>query len=294
MKVLVHPQVQSRIDGIVARPGGTHLIHGAVGSGKRTLALEIARRLNCDGCTDASCRSCVMIAGGNHPDIITVAPDEKGKIGIEAIHELQHSLQYQQYQSDNRRVAVILNAETLTLPAENALLKTLEEPPAGTTLIVTASTPSALLPTVLSRTSQLFLPPVDSAALSTFLQEEFPDTQAHRSAIIELSHGAPGLAVRYATDPDKLQHDIELAAEVRQALLSPDLFMRLQATAAMAARNEARSQYIDELTRQSRLQARQEGARTAAVLTATQSLRERLAANVSPKTAFEALAVEIA
>jgi DNA polymerase-3 subunit delta' len=230
-----------------------------------------------------------MVLGGNHPDVIVIMPDDKHKIGIDQIHELQHKLQYEQYATASQRVAIIARAERLTLPAQNALLKTLEEPPAGTTILLTATTPTALLPTVISRCRLLYLPPVADKVIRAFIEEAYPTADA--SVISVLSHGAPGRAVSYATDPGQVAADQVVVQEVESLLQTAGLFERLQAAARMVTAADQRDRYIAELIIQTRAQARLVA--NPAVLDAVERLQQRLRANVSPKTAFEALAVEL-
>ena len=265
------------------------LLHGAAGVGKAATAQEIARRLNCEGCDGASCRSCRMLAGGNHPDVIIITPDDKHKIGIEPVHELQHTLHYGQYQVSSQRVVIITDADRLTLPAQNALLKTLEEPPAGTTILLTATSPTALLPTVLSRCTMLYLPPVPDDILTDFITTTYPQVDA--AAVARLSHGAPAQAAVYAANPEQITIDQVVAQEVESLLQTGGLFERLQAATRMVAAGDQRDRYLTELVTQARASAR--FAQNPTVLDAVERLLQRLRANVNPKTAFEALAVEL-
>jgi len=292
MKVTIHPTAAQQIEAIVARPSGTVLLHGPRGVGKRTLALEIARRLNCGGESyrDESCRSCRMAAGGNHPNIIVVMPDEKGKIGVEPVHALQHSLHYQQYEPTGQRVVVLSRADTLTLPAQNALLKTLEEPPLGTTILLTSEQPQSLLSTVLSRCSLLYVPPVPAQQLTQFLQEAGISDAA---TLVEQSHGLPGRALSYAREPAASAQLREVAGEVERLLAAEGLLERLSTSSGMAAQADRRIDYLEELTQRVRRAARANVA-VAANIAAVERLQQRLRANVNPKTAFEALAVELA
>lgn len=289
MKLPLHPSAAAQVDSLVARPGGTVLLHGVAGVGKHASAIEIARRLNCEGCNDASCRSCKMLAGGNHPDVVILRPDEKNKIGIEPVHELQHTLHYGQYEAASQRVVIIDGADRLTLPAQNALLKTLEEPPTGTTILLTATSPSALLPTVVSRCTLLYLPPVADSQIADFIAATYPDVNA--ASIAALSHGAPGQAVTYATNPEQATVDQVVVQEVESLLQTGGLFERLQAAGRMVAATDQRERYLTELVTQARASAR--AAQNSSTLDAVERLLQRLRANVNPKTAFEALAVEL-
>lgn len=289
MKILLHPTAAAQIDGLVAHPGGTVLLHGIAGVGKYATVLEIARRLNCEGCEDASCRSCQMLQHGNHPDVVVVRPDEKQKIGIEAVHELQHGLQYGQYEAASQRVVIVDGADRLTLPAQNALLKTLEEPPRGTSILLTSPSPAALLPTVVSRCSLLYLPPVPDESISALISAAYPLVDA--VVVVTLSHGAPGRALAYAANPDQVVADQVVAQEVESLLQTGSLFERLQVAARMVAASDQRDRYLEELVTQVRTGARSAGGSVA--LDAVERLVQRIRANVNPKTAFEALAVEL-
>jgi DNA polymerase-3 subunit delta' len=291
MKMRLHPAAEAQVNALIQRPRGTALLHGPRGVGKRTTALEVARQLNCEGCSDGSCHACRMAAGGNHPNIIVVGPDEKGKIGVEAVHELQHALYYQQYERRGWRVVVLAEAETLTLPAQSALLKTLEEPPAGTLIILTSETPQALLPTVLSRCVLIFTPALPLPAIEAFVREAYP--QADAAAIAASSRGLIGRAIEHASNPGLLEQDQQLAAEVGELLGATGGFERLQLAGRMAARADQRSAYLSELALQTHTAARR-AVGGAGSVGALERLHQRLWANVNPKTAFEAFALELA
>lgn len=290
MKLVVHEAVRGQIEALAQRRGGTVLLHGKAHVGKRTAALDISRRLNCAGCSDERCRSCRMALGGNHPNIIVVEPDEKGKIGIEAVHELQHALQYEQYEAAGRRVVIIVAAETLTLPAQNALLKTLEEPPAGTLMLLTAQNPANLLPTVQSRCTMLYMPLLTAAVIREQLARLRPAAAQDAEQIARLSRGAIGQAISFAEVAGERQRGEAIQKAVRAVMAAPSLFERLLAVAAVTP-TEDRAEYLDELMYQVAVAARVSGGRNATE--AVLHLRQRLQANVNPKTAFEALAVEL-
>jgi DNA polymerase-3 subunit delta' len=167
---------------------GGYLFEGARGTGKRESALWFARLLLCRADDDDPCGSCPDCrklstepegsaegtegagAHPHHPDLKWVEPDG-AFIRVDQIRELQRELSLVANEG-GRRVALILGAERLRTEASNALLKTLEEPPPRTTLLLVAESSEALLPTLRSRTVRLRLAPVPEAELQAALESE--------------------------------------------------------------------------------------------------------------------------
>ena len=135
------------------RVGGAYLFSGPSGVGKRTTAIWFAKLLNCSAQKELRpcgvCSSCRRMARGNHPNLRLIEPD-RGLFRIDQVRGIQRELSYQRFEG-NWRVHVLIDADRLTQPAANALLKTLEEPPERTSVVVTTSNEVALLPTVISR-----------------------------------------------------------------------------------------------------------------------------------------------
>jgi len=133
------------------RVSSSYLFVGPKGVGKKLTAISLAKALNCfkggvDSCDE--CANCRLIDKGNFPDCITVSPDEKGSIKIEMIREIKQTVSLR---TMGRRVIIIEDADTMTEEAQNAFLKTLEEPPLDTTIILTSSKPKHLFQTIISR-----------------------------------------------------------------------------------------------------------------------------------------------
>ena len=188
-----------------------YLFHGAPGTGRRTLALRMAMVLNClnppapDDCC-GSCRMCRQIADMRHPDLTVVSTDTPGDIlKIDAIRDLQHTLTLTPYEA-SYRIAILLRFEEANPAAQNALLKTLEEPPERVKLFLTASSESPVLPTVLSRCEPVRVRPmrVDAlmAALSGTADGADPDV-VRRAA--HLSGGRVGFARTLIADSERLE-----------------------------------------------------------------------------------------
>ena len=143
------------------------LFAGPAGATKRQTALAVAQTLNCldlRQATDASgrqtadacgvCASCVRIQRGVHPDVVIVEPGDTGAIKIDQIREVVERAAYRPFEG-RRRVVVIDEADALMAPAQNALLKMLEEPPSLSVFILVTTRPDMLLPTVRSRCIRL-------------------------------------------------------------------------------------------------------------------------------------------
>ncbi|MFC1485024.1 DNA polymerase III subunit delta' [bacterium] len=130
-----------------------YIFAGPIGVGKKRVALEFAKWLNCmeletSGPCD-SCRSCKKVNNLQHPEI-RVYEEEKANISIQKVREIQRDIQYKRTES-KYRVVIIDEAEKLTLEAANCFLKALEEPPEGTIIILVTSSISGMLKTIISR-----------------------------------------------------------------------------------------------------------------------------------------------
>jgi DNA polymerase-3 subunit delta' len=135
---------------------------GPAGVGKRLTAIATAQLLNCtdrvgeppdiDAC--GVCAACTRIARGVHSDVLVVEPGDSGSIRIDQVREIVDRAAYRPFEG-RRRVVVIDRADALVPAAQNALLKTLEEPPSASIFILVTAQPDVLLPTVRSRCPRL-------------------------------------------------------------------------------------------------------------------------------------------
>lgn len=144
------------------------IIEGDEGTGKKTLSDFIARAAVCSGevIPCGNCRNCLNAIKYCHPDIIYVLPEDKKKnISVEQIRELRKEV-FVKAHNANHKVFIINPADSMTVPCQNALLKVLEEPPAGVVFILICESKAALLETVISRCVTLSLtnPPREDAA----------------------------------------------------------------------------------------------------------------------------------
>jgi DNA polymerase-3 subunit delta' len=134
---------------------------GPAESGTRATATALAQLLNCvhagepdisDAC--GQCQACVKIARGVHPDVLVVEPGENGTIKIDQIREVVDRSAFRPFEG-RRRVVLVDEADAMVAAAQNALLKTLEEPPSSSIFVLVTSRPDVLLPTVRSRCIRL-------------------------------------------------------------------------------------------------------------------------------------------
>ncbi|CAN5622696.1 DNA polymerase III subunit delta' [soil metagenome] len=221
------------------RPPHALLLVGPRGVGKTTLALDLAAGLLClaDDRAERPCRACAAcrkVASGNHPDLHQVQPDGAGEqIRIGQVQALAMELALMSLEG-RFRVAIIGAAQRLNHDAQNALLKTLEEPGPRTCLVLCADDSAPLLPTVLSRCARLRLAPLPVETLAGLVAERtgLPPSQARGLALA--AGGRPGQALRLAEHPEALLVRARVARTLLD-LLSADRRSRLSASADLVA-----------------------------------------------------------
>ena len=202
-----------------------YLFTGPQGVGRRTLALRFAQALNCPrpsapGVPCGTCRVCRQIEKQQHPDLFVVqAEEEGGVLKVEQIRQLQRHLNLTPYEG-TYRVGLLLHFEKAHPSAANALLKTLEEPPPHVVLLLTAHSAEELLPTITSRCEVLRLRPMAPDALAQALNAGYAVPPERAAFLAHLSHGRPGVALRWHREPALLaerQEHLQALAHLLQA-----------------------------------------------------------------------------
>jgi DNA polymerase-3 subunit delta' len=177
----------------------SYLFLGNEGIGKKFVALQFAKALNClEGGTERGdacdhCVSCRKIDHALHPDILLIEPEGQN-IKVDQVRQMQRELAYKPYEG-KYRVCILTAADRMAPHIPNTLLKTLEEPPLHTVIILLANNSKFILPTILSRCQLIRFNPLPIPLVSKWLMEGkgFNETEAHLLA--SLSEGSPGKAL---------------------------------------------------------------------------------------------------
>ncbi len=216
-----------------------YLITGPRSIGKTALATAFSTALVCttSGDTGAACNECAecqRASRGVHPDVVTFSLEsqreqgrERGsveRLTVDTVREISAASAFRAYSADYR-IIILQDAGSLTDVAQEALLKTLEEPPRQLVLVLLAERAESLLPTIRSRCEHVHLSPVSEPSIADCLtQSGVPQEDAVRLSY--LAHGLPGWAFRAAANPDLLDERME-AIERAKAWANADPFRRI-------------------------------------------------------------------
>jgi len=192
------------------RLGQAYLFTGPPGVGKRLFATELAKVLLCERATPEQwqacdeCASCRLVAAGTHPDLVTASrPEDKNELPIAAIRELCRGLALKPAR-DRGKVAIVDDADDLNEEAANSFLKTLEEPPPHSTLILVGTAADLQLPTIVSRCQLVHFAPLADDVLADLLRARGVDDPALIRRAVKQGSGSPGQALALA-DPELWQ-----------------------------------------------------------------------------------------
>lgn len=194
-----------------------YILNGARGSGKRMLATLFAETLLCEkkGETPCGkCHSCIQADSGNHPDIIRVQHEKPNSISVEDIRtQVNNDIMIKPYQGPYK-IYIIPEADLMTPQAQNALLKTIEEPPEYAVLFLLTENAEQLLPTITSRCVMLKLRNIRDTLIKKYLMEklEVPDYKADMCTAF--AQGNMGRAIMLANS----EHFNEIRDEAVQLL----------------------------------------------------------------------------
>ena len=173
----------------------SYIFYGTEGIGKKLIAKEIAKIILClkTELDDCNCKSCIEFETNNNPDFQLIEPIDE-KIRIEQIRQMQRKVTEKPIISRNK-VYIINNADTMTIEAQNSLLKTLEEPPEYITIILICTNDGNLLSTIKSRCTRMQFENIKNEEIKEYLKKVLVERQISDN-IIELSQGSIGKAIK--------------------------------------------------------------------------------------------------
>ncbi len=181
--------------------GHAYIISGDAGSGKKALAYAFADTLECEaGGTEpcGNCQSCLQISTGNYPDIITVTHEKPNLISVDEVREqLVNTVDVKPYKG-KYKIYVIPDAELLNVQAQNAILKTIEEPPAYAVILLLTTNLDKLLETVQSRCLKLQTKPIRERDVLAYLTNVMGLTKEKAYFCLDFAQGNLGKAIKLA------------------------------------------------------------------------------------------------
>jgi DNA polymerase-3 subunit delta' len=246
--VIGHEWAVHNLDRAVSddRPAHAYLISGPPHIGKAALARSVALALNCQAAPAArpcgQCRSCQLINAGKHPDVQLIEPDG-ARVKIDQVRALQYDLSLRPVEG-RYRVAIFDQFEVATTEAQNALLKTLEEPPDYVVLIVLASDPELLLPTIVSRCQQVPLRPLTIAQVREALIKQWHVEASQANLLAHLSGGRLGWAVSAASNAAVMQSRAKYLDDLH-GLLRADRVTRFAYAEGLTKKSDLAREAID-------------------------------------------------
>ncbi len=221
-----------------------YLMLGPEGVGKRTVAHALAKAIHCtemDNDFCGSCPNCSRIQTGNHPDVRTIEPGVgKKEIGIQQIREIEKELNFRAF--SGKKVVIIDPAVLMSLSAQNALLKTLEEPPRDSLLILIASNSGGLLPTLRSRCLRLSFGPLPKGLIADFLLARETMTRDDAQFVAAMSMGSLGTALEL--DREELSAQRRSWIDIMSSLTLGDYRAALDAAEALSGSREESLRFL--------------------------------------------------
>ncbi len=235
MDSLLHVKTKQGIEALLTRPAHASAFIGQSGLGVGSLLHDVAKRL-------------LGLSGALtvHEDRLLVVQTSESTIGIDDIRAIQHFLSLRSTGHDAiNRVVIIENAERMSVEAQNALLKTIEEPPADSVLLLGVPSVQSLLPTIMSRAQALPVLKPELSATKTHLMEEFSAAEVERALV--MSDGLPALAEAMLRQGQN--HPLTQAAQQARTFLKATVFERLCMVDGLAKQRQESRNMCDMLAR---------------------------------------------
>lgn len=188
-----------------------YLFLGPQGTGKEHLAKEFAKYVLCDELGKEDCPNCTKFDRGVHPDFIVI--DGSEGIKIENVREATERLNLSPNLS-KKKVIFFKKAENMGIEAANALLKTLEEPPLDSVIILTAISEKSLPQTIVSRVQKIKLNSLSAKDIKDILEKEFPAAEIEK--VVAYSEGSIGETKKLLTDKEHLTEKVKIYEDIKR------------------------------------------------------------------------------
>lgn len=205
--IIGHEQIKEHFQKAIENHKVSHayILTGEAGMGRKSLANAFALTLLCEkGGSEPcmECHACKQVLSGNHPDLIYVTHEKPGSIGVNDIREqINDTIMVRPY-SSYYKIYIVDEAEKMTQQAQNALLKTMEEPPSYAVIILLTTNQDAFLPTILSRCVQLKLKPLRDFVVKSYLEGHLNVPEADAELYAAFARGNLGKAIALASSED--------------------------------------------------------------------------------------------
>ncbi len=190
-----------------------YILTGEAGMGRKSLANAFAMTLLCEkGLSEPcmKCHACKQVMSGNHPDLVYVTHEKPGSIGVDDVRkQIQDTIMIRPY-SSYYKVYIVDEAEKMTVQAQNAILKTIEEPPSYAVIMLLTTNQEVFLPTILSRCIQIKLKPLNDSVVRSYLTGSLGIGENKADIYAAFARGNLGRAIYLASSEDFQQMYTEL------------------------------------------------------------------------------------
>lgn len=205
--IIGHDRVKDHLQKAIEYHKVSHayILAGEEGMGRKTLAKAFAMTLLCERSDKEpcmQCHACKQTLSGNHPDVIWVTHEKPASIGVDDIRTQINDTIYIKPYSSSYKIYMVDEAEKMTVQAQNALLKTIEEPPSYAVIILMTTNQEAFLPTILSRCIQLNLRPLKDHVVSGYLTETMGVPEEKADIYAAFARGNLGKAIHLASSEE--------------------------------------------------------------------------------------------
>ncbi|MCI8660696.1 MAG: DNA polymerase III subunit delta' [Lachnospiraceae bacterium] len=205
--ILGHDQIKEHFRRAIEIKKVSHayILSGEAGMGKKSLAKAFALALLCqEGKNEPcmTCNACKQVLSSNHPDLIYVTHEKPSSIGVDDIREQINETIWIRPYSSRYKIYIVNEAEKMTVQAQNALLKTIEEPPDYAMILLLTTSQEVFLSTILSRCVQMKLKPLQDYIIKNYLIEKLQTEEEKADIYTAFARGNLGKGIRIASSED--------------------------------------------------------------------------------------------